>query len=342
MALANIEEIGVSVVICCFNSRSRIVPTVEHLAWQKSVDFPWEIILVDNNSTDGTAEIALQAWKAQNGQCPFEIIVERKAGTMHARKKGIEAARYRYLLYCDDDNWLHENYISTAFSIISKDASIAAVGGIGFLEFEPGLSPPQWVFTNIKSFGGPQGSSDGDTTFEKGCLYTAGAILDRLWMNKLYNLGFQSSLTGRDGKSLQAGEDTELTFALKLIGGKLYYSSQMHFKHFMPKGRMNWDYLMRLWESFGYADFIISPYKSYFRAEARRSFVFLVALKTMLVCKYGIISCLKGFQEGDDNVLMVRRQWGELKACMFNFETFLKNRAMVDTLVDRLNKEANG
>src|SRR5688572_23323081 len=223
MTLANIDQKGVSVVICCFNSSQRIIPTIEHLCRQKDVDFAWEVILIDNNSTDGTAEIAWETWQTNRGSCPFRVIEELTPGTMHARKKGIEMSNYRYLLYCDDDNWLHEHYLKTAFSIISKDEDISVVGGIALLEFEKGLLPPPWIFDFIKGFGGPQGKKDGDTTFDKGCLYTAGAIIDRVWMNKLYQMGFESTLKGRDGKSLQAGEDTELTYALKLIGSKLYY-----------------------------------------------------------------------------------------------------------------------
>lgn len=340
MALANIDQKGVSVVICCFNSSRRVVPTIEHLCRQKDIDFPWEVILVDNNSTDGTAEIATKTWHENKGSCPFHVIKELKPGTMHARKKGIEMSNYRYLLYCDDDNWLHEHYIKTAFSIISKDENIAVVGGIGLLEFEKGLVPPPWIFDFIKGFGGPQGKKDGDTTFDKGCLYTAGAILDRTWMDKLYHMGFESTLKGRDGKSLQAGEDTELTYALKLIGGKLYYSPQLHFKHFMPHTRMNWKYLKKLWESFGYADFIISPYKIYFKQGKHKSFIHILIERLMVVIKFFMLAGISFFAEGSSISLEYYRALGKLKACAFNYQTFLRNRKMVESLSLKSNLRA--
>ena len=87
---------------------------------------------------------------------------------------------------------------------------------------------------------------------------------NKTFSNKLYNSGFKSALQGRDGKTLVAGEDTELTYALRLIGGKLYYNSEMQFKHYMPKSRINWIYLKQLNQAFGYSGYIVLPYEYYF------------------------------------------------------------------------------
>ena len=339
MALANIDQKGLSVVICCYNSSQRIVPTIEHLCRQKDIDFAWEVILVDNNSTDGTAEIARKTWLTNEGSCPFHVIKELRPGTMYARKKGIEMSNYRYLLYCDDDNWLHEHYLKTAFSIISKDENISVVGGLALLEFENGLVPPPWIFEFIKGFGGPQGKNDGDTTFEKGCLYTAGAILDRVWLNRLYALGFESSLRGRDGKSLAAGEDTELTYALKLIGGKLFYSSKMHFKHFMPSGRMRWPYLKRMWQSFGYSSFLISPYKMHFRNRKPHAFTVIILQRIIALARSFVQATFALFAEGDRNVLQLQRAIGQFKAAFFNYKTFLRNQQMVANILRHFKNE---
>jgi len=340
MALANIDQKGVSVVICCFNSSQRIVPTIEHLCQQKDIDFPWDVILVDNNSTDGTAEIAWETWQKDKGSCPFHIIKELKPGTMYARKKGIEMSNYRYLLYCDDDNWFHEHYVKTAFSIISKDENISAVGGCGILEFELDFSPPQWVEKFKKTFGaGPQGNIDGDTTHGKGCLYTAGAILDRVWLDRLYNFGFTSSLKGRDGKSLVAGEDTELTYALKLIGGKLFYSSEMHFRHFMPSGRITWSYVKKMWRSFGYSDFLISPYVIYFKKRRQHAFAGIMLQGIIGLAKSFARAASASFAEGNKNVLQFQRSVGEFKAAFSNYKTFVRNQQMVANLSRHIKNE---
>lgn len=340
MPLKNLDRLGVSVVLCVYNSKQRIVSTLQHLSQQQGIFFAWEVLLVDNNSSDNTSDIALATWNASKSPCDLRIIKEPRAGTMHARHRGIVESKYRYLLFCDDDNWLNPLYVKTAFEIIHNDPGIAAVGGCGILEFESHFNPPKWVENFKKTFGaGPQGKMDGDTTHGKGCLYTAGAILDRVWLARLYSFGFESSLKGRDGKSLVAGEDTELTYALKLIGGKLFYSSKLHFKHFMPSGRITWPYVKRMWRSFGYSDFLISPYVMHFKNRRRRAFAVIILQRIIAIAKPFRRAASKLFSEGDTNVLQYERALGEFKAAVFNYRTFLRNQQMVTKLLHHLNKD---
>jgi len=258
-----LSNIGVSVVICVYNGKDRIKQTLWHLANQKNIDFAWEVLIIDNNSTDGTAGIAMDYWTQLNQPCPLRIIKESKPGTMYARKTGIITAGFRYLLYCDDDNWLGEQYLKTAFDLIVANESFSVIGGQGVLEYEQGCVVPKWIEKYKHYYGcGPQGKQDGDTTNDKGCLYTAGAIIDRRWMDKLYKKGFTSLLKGRDGKTLAAGEDTELTYALVLIGSRIGYSSMLCFKHFMPSNRLNWDYFTKLCTGVGYSNFLLRPYNN--------------------------------------------------------------------------------
>ena len=54
------EAYGVSVVICTYDGRDRIVFALEHLVRQKARNIPWEIIVVANACTDGTAQYVAQ------------------------------------------------------------------------------------------------------------------------------------------------------------------------------------------------------------------------------------------------------------------------------------------
>lgn len=314
---------GVSVVIVTYNGSERLLPTLTHLAHQKNIHFNFEIILVDNNSNDDTSAKAAAIWQELGTPFNFRIILEAKPGTMHARERGIKEVAYRYMLYCDDDNWLSPEYVSTAYSIIKENNTIAAIGGNGILEFEKGFNIPGWIWRYEKNFGGVQGKEDGDITNEKGCLYTAGTLLDIKWLDRLYAMGFQSTLKGRDDKSLVAGEDTELTYALRIIGGKLYYSSKMTFKHYMPAGRINWAYLNRLWYSYGVADYILSPYGTFFNKKKDTPYLInlFLTLKHILVLKLKII--FKQPVEGDKLPLLLEKRKGELKSIL-NYKSQFK------------------
>ena len=307
----NIDKVGVSVVIVTYNGKDRLKPTLRHLAYQIAIDFDCELLLINNNSTDGTKEFVIKEWELLGSPYKLRVVEEPKPGTMYARHRGIVNASYRYLLYCDDDNWLPNHYVKFAFDKINKNNQIAAIGGCGILEFETNFSKPNWISFYSGFFGsGSQGSQDGDTTNEKGCLYTAGAIIDRVWLNKLYVLGFTSVLNGRDGKSLVAGEDTELTIALTLIGGRLYYYSDMYFKHFMPAKRITWDYLKKLSKGIGESNYILAPYS--IRKERQLVLEYIITIG--LIIKYFIKSLFSGFKEGNDSVIVFNRFIGQFKA----------------------------
>lgn len=328
---------GVSVVIVTYNGSGRLTPTLTHLAVQKNIDFNFEIILVDNNSSDNTSKKAEQLWSDLNAPFPLKIVNELQPGTMYARERGINESKYRYMLYCDDDNWLCEDYVAIAYNTITKHEQIAAVGGKGIITYEKGFNVPKWMENYEHNFGtGAQGKKDGDTTDDKGCLYTAGTILDLKWLDQLYALGFESTLKGRDGKTLVAGEDTELTLAIKLIGGKLYYSSKMTFKHYMPSSRINWVYLKKLWFGFGLADIIISPYYNYFYSKSNSSKLLLLLSSFKALIK-SYLKKSKGnhneliYYKKKGNFIAILYHFNKYKKCMTNIATLTKNKVKNDS-----------
>src|SRR5579863_8037322 len=129
---------GISVIICCFNSSTRITPTLLHLYNQKDIPLSsWEIIIVNNCSTDNTAEKAAQLWESFSSNKPrFSIVNESTPGLSAARQKGIAESYFDYVLFCDDDNWLDENYLRVALNIMQNNPLIGALGGTGIPVFE--------------------------------------------------------------------------------------------------------------------------------------------------------------------------------------------------------------
>ncbi|MBD0257739.1 MAG: glycosyltransferase family 2 protein, partial [Cytophagales bacterium] len=121
---------GVSVVICCYNSASRLPETLRHMAAQRvDAQLGWEVVLVNNNSADDTAAVARQTWSDCSSPAPLRIVEEANPGLSHARQKGIETARYEFVLLCDDDNWLNPDYVQLAYAILHGDQRAGILGG---------------------------------------------------------------------------------------------------------------------------------------------------------------------------------------------------------------------
>jgi glycosyltransferase involved in cell wall biosynthesis len=242
---------GISVIICCYNSATRLPDTLRAL--RKQIVGPtlqWEIIVVDNASDDGTADIARRLCQLPGRQTaiPFVICYEPVPGQGHARKNGVSVAAYSYLLFCDDDNWLSESYVQDAYNIMESDSSIAACGGLGIPVFEG--EKPAWFdhYAEAYAVGAQSINTENGRILN---LYGAGITVNRYAMDRLTQSGFQPMMVGRTGKKLSSSDDTELTYAFVLMGYRLVYAAELQFQHYLPTARLTHGYLERLFTSFG-------------------------------------------------------------------------------------------
>jgi glycosyltransferase involved in cell wall biosynthesis len=239
---------GVSVVLCCYNSAARLPETLRHLAEQSvPPDVPWEVVVVDNASTDGTAEAARLVWAALHSTVPFRVVGQPIAGLSAARDMGLEAAAFEFVLFCDDDNWLCPEYVRHVYELMAENPALGAVGGAGRAEGETAL--PAWFDRYHRYFAiGHQGAASGDITDAKGYLYGAGFAVRRSVLLAVKRIGFASRLTGRKGRALTGSDDLEICYLIRLAGFRLWFDSRLEFVHFMPSGRLRWPYFLALVE----------------------------------------------------------------------------------------------
>lgn len=237
---------GITIIVPTFNGENVLVLALKSILDQK-ISVPLELIVVNNNSTDNTQLIAKDFFiKNELNSISFKIINQSISGKFNAQHLGILSASYNYVLICDDDNILDENYCQKAYDILTKDDSIAALGGIGIPKFE--IPQPSW-FELYKDFYavGPQSNSSGDITNLKGCLYGAGMVIRRDVYLSLFDKGFQPLFASRSGRKLASGsEDTEICFVFRIMGYKIYYDADLVFTHFIEKRKLNKDYLKSL------------------------------------------------------------------------------------------------
>ncbi len=244
---------GVSVIICCYNSASRLPQTLRYLSRQKTNEnLSWEIVLVDNASTDNTTEVAMKLWRDFNkNTIRFVLTNQPIQGLSFARAKGIEVSTYDTLIFCDDDNWLEPNYVQDAYSIMKSDPRIGALGGTGMPVSDSAL--PIWFDKYKYSFACyAQGDSEGELKNATAALFGAGLTVKREVFVKLEKKKFNPILTDRIKTALASGGDTELCYAIRLIGYKLFFSERLKFSHYLPAARLTLVYLKRLNKSLAY------------------------------------------------------------------------------------------
>lgn len=287
---------GVSVIICCYNSAGRLKETLRAMAAQQvATHIAWEIILVDNASSDNTAELAISTWKSLGASTTLRVVYESQPGLGHARKKGIDESGYSLILFCDDDNWLCPRYVQGVFDTLENDPAIAACGGMGIPVFENGK--PEWFDEYQEVFAvGPQSMNEENGQLLN--LYGAGLGMRRKVYEQLFLWGFKPFMSGRVGKKLSSSEDTELTYAFVLMGYKLHYAPELTFYHYLPKERLTWAYLKKIFVAFGTDGPVRNLYYAHIsnRIFHRRirSWSFHVLLTLFRLVKYFIMPPKKG------------------------------------------------
>src|SRR5215813_1179580 len=101
----------ISIVLGTYNRASSLLITLEtFLRLNVSGGLEWELLVVDNNSTDNTPEVVQKF--AQAASFPVRYIFERKQGRSHALNTGIAHAKGEIIAFTDDDVLLHQDWLS--------------------------------------------------------------------------------------------------------------------------------------------------------------------------------------------------------------------------------------
>ncbi|WP_210116253.1 glycosyltransferase [Hymenobacter fodinae] len=241
-------ETGVSIIVCCYNSVPRLPATLRHLAGQiVSKHIPWEVVVVNNNSSDDTASVANKEWEKYNIPVPFKVVEESTPGLSHAREAGMRNSTQELIIFCDDDNWLEPDYVQNAVDIMAANHSIGILGGLNTPIAD--VEIPSWFHNFSDGYAcGPQAAQDGPVDPNRLYITGAGMVIRRKIFAELDAFGFKSQMLDRKGEELSSGGDTELCFATAILGYELYYSSKLRLFHYMDEKRLTWSYLIKLYK----------------------------------------------------------------------------------------------
>ncbi|WP_332733024.1 glycosyltransferase [Flavihumibacter sp.] len=300
---------GVSVVVCCYNSQNRLPDTLKYLANQAfERHISWEIVIVDNASTDDTFNVSLDLLNKLLPEKNFKVVSEPKPGLNHARKKGLELSQYEYVIFCDDDNWLSAEYLYKVFDLFEKHADIGIVSGrtTGVYEIEP----PDWFQTIQVSYA--VGKQAPQSTILN-AVWGAGMGIRKSAYKELFAKGFKHMNLDRFQDKLYSGGDTELCYAFGLMGYKIWYEDSLHLWHFIPIQRLNFEYAKQLFYYIGYASPTILVYGNHSENKRNKPFNWFKAfVKSVLWMIYTSILPSKSLSHktGYPNALLVEVEKG--------------------------------
>jgi glycosyltransferase involved in cell wall biosynthesis len=250
------KQIGISVIVCCYNSSLKLYNVFDHIKKQKNYNFlNFEILFIDNNSNDDTKSI-IHDIIISNLNYDIHYFYEELKGLMNARNKGIMLSKYDYILFCDDDNLLSDNYFTSIYNIFNSNNNISICGGMG-IELILDTIKPTWFEHFKKSY-----AVGSQIAIPQITMYGAGMAIRRKVFDHLKYAGFESFLSGRKGNNLTSGDDGEIVLSAIISGYEIYTDDSFYFYHIIPKSRLTFNYLYKLHIGFGKMYPILQVYRS--------------------------------------------------------------------------------
>ncbi|MGK7893753.1 MAG: hormogonium polysaccharide biosynthesis glycosyltransferase HpsE [Xenococcus sp. (in: cyanobacteria)] len=244
-----------TVAICTYNGADRIILVLDKLRSQVDIkDISWEIIVVDNNSNDSTAEIVKKYQAHQEQDLTIKYCFEPQQGLAYARRCAIKEAKSELIGFLDDDNLPASDWVKQAYIFGQQHPQAGAYGGQihGLFEVEP---PPN--FSRIARF---FALIEGNKTYcynekyqdTKKKLFPPGAgivIHKQAWLETVPQ---SQKIMGVSGTSLATKcEDVELLSYIFYGGWELWFNKDMIIYHEIPKSRFEREYIIRFFRGVG-------------------------------------------------------------------------------------------
>jgi glycosyltransferase involved in cell wall biosynthesis len=235
-----------SVIVCCHNSRDRLRPTLAHLARQSADPRLWEVVVVDNASTDETSTVAAAEWAKFGSSVPFSVVAEVQPGLTHARRKGIESAHHDVIAFVDDDNWLDPDWVATVQEVMGSHPSIGILGTpniAAICESEP----PVWAPLMLGTLACGSAHFSGLAILRPGGIVAgAGMVIRREAWQQVGSRYGTLQMRDRAGRETSSGGDIELCYVVSLLGWDLAQHSGLRMQHWLPTSRFALEYLRSL------------------------------------------------------------------------------------------------
>ena len=117
-----------SVVVCTRNRFNKLKRCVDALL-SVTTARDWELVIVDNGSTDGTSEYLASIDQKQFNRVHVTTTFEPKRGLAAARNRGWRTANGGIVAFTDDDCYVSKDYVDSVIQVFEEDLSIGFLAG---------------------------------------------------------------------------------------------------------------------------------------------------------------------------------------------------------------------
>lgn len=209
----------ISVIICTYNRSDLLAKVIESLVCQTFDRSKYEIIIVDNNSSDNTHDVVKSFADQEN----LRYVFEPTQGLSHARNTGLKQAVGEYVSYFDDDCIIPDRWLEKAAISIEKFQP-AAFGGPTLPEY---FTPkPAWFKDSYHAHN--LGNEPKNLSYEHGeLLHGNNMSFNRQALEAVG--GFNPNL-GMSGNKIAYGEDIVIQKLIRKLGAEhqIFYDPELY------------------------------------------------------------------------------------------------------------------
>jgi len=239
-----------SVIICTRNRAQSLDRTLRSLTlMRKPAEGEWEIILVDNGSTDATPQVVA----SYESRLPIRRVVETTPGLSNARNKGVDEAKGDFIAWTDDDVEVNEDWLSAYLEAIETNPNAVVLGG----KIIPSLDEPStdWFRRNLNRLGELAAHRDfGDQPLR---LAPADGI-EPFGANFAIRLSTQRKFRydpnlGVEPGNERRGEEIDVISRALANGGEGIWVPKSQVKHYITQARQTESYVQAYYTSQGHS-----------------------------------------------------------------------------------------
>lgn len=238
-----------SVIICTYNREVYIRGLLESLTVQDFDETDFEIVFVNNNSTDNT-EVVCNIFKSKYPQINFNYFVEKKQGLSHARNKGIIESKGEIIIFIDDDALACKNYLKVISEFFRAKPDVIAAGGKILPKYES--QRPKWMTIFLEPVMSVINLGNKIKSFPKN-KFPIGA---NMYFRKLIfnEVGFFNTNLGRTGKKMLGGEEKDIFNKIRSKGYDIFYIPDSYIYHIIPDSRLTEGFIKKQAYGIGFSE----------------------------------------------------------------------------------------
>ncbi|MFO0796683.1 MAG: glycosyltransferase [Gemmataceae bacterium] len=236
---------SIAVVICTWNRAALLDQTLCRMRELEPPGEPWELLVVNNASTDDTDAVVAK----HTGALPVRRLFEPTPGQSNARNCGLANTRADWVVWTDDDVQVAPGWLAAFAATARRHPHAAAVGG----PIDPWFpAPPDPDLVKVFPILGT-----GFIGIDYGPDEKPLGPDEPIWgANMAYSTAATAGMRfnpnlGRVGAGLVSGDDADFLARVRATGGAVVYSPGMRLRHYVEPKRMTEEYLLGFYEGLG-------------------------------------------------------------------------------------------